>query len=461
VLKRILSLYLAGYVLVLTLVLVLGLLAITSMNRLHRATTDLYAHPFTVNNAALEAQSNILWIRDNALDMVASHDPQEIEKLLQEAAGRDKQVRERIGVVETNFLGDRERVSEIQHLLDEWRQLREREAALVKQGNRKMADAIAAGQGASLFKRLSADMDYVIDHTRQRAANFVAEANEESSVNIVRTRWLLAGLIALISVIGWIVARSTISVIRREERAAQALRQYSNQLEEANKELESFSYSIAHDLRVPLRGIDGFTRILLDEYQGQLDAEGQRLLNVVRASTRRMSQLIDDILDFTRLGRKEPGMEEVDMEASVRTAMHELAPALAGRKIDIDIARLPPASGDAAMLHQVWNRLLGNAIKFTRPKPEATIQIGGRIEGKEAVFQVADNGVGFDMQYAAKLFGVFQRLHSLEEFEGTGIGLAIVKRIIAKHGGRVWAEGKVNEGATVYFALPLKEKDHG
>lgn len=460
-LKRILSLYVASYVLVLTLVLVLGLLAITSMNRLHRVTTDLYAQPFTVNNAALEAQSNILWIRDNALDMVATDNPHEIDKLLHEAAERDRQVRERIHVVETNFLGNRERVNEIQHLLDEWRQLREREAALVKQGNRKMADSLAANQGTSLFKRLSADMDYVIGNTRQRAADFVAEANEESSVNIVRTRWLLAGLIALVSVIGWIVARRTAAVIRREEQAAQTLRQYSNRLEEANKELESFSYSIAHDLRVPLRGIDGFTRILLDEYQGQLDAEGQRLLNVVRASTRRMSQLIDDILDFTRLGRKEPGMEKVDMAASAHTAMQELAPTLAGREIRIDIARLPAVHGDAAMLHQVWIRLLGNAIKFTRPKPEAAIRIGGRIEGREAVFHMQDNGVGFDMQYAAKLFGVFQRLHSLEEFEGTGIGLAIVKRIIAKHGGRVWAEGKVNEGATVYFALPLKEENHG
>ncbi|MDD2914012.1 MAG: PAS domain-containing protein [Gallionella sp.] len=228
------------------------------------------------------------------------------------------------------------------------------------------------------------------------------------------------------------------------------------ELEAANNELEAFSYSVSHDLRTPLRAIDGFSRILLDDYTDKLDDEGKRLLNVVRNNTERMSQLIDDILRFSRIGRAEISFAEVDMFGLVRDVLDELGTLIAGRKIQINFGELPKAMGDRAMLHQVIENLLNNAIKFTGKKDEARIDIGGRIDGDRAVYSVRDNGAGFDMQYADKLFGVFQRLHAVNEFEGTGIGLAIVKRIVSRHGGRVWAEGKVNEGATIYFALPIK-----
>ena len=231
-------------------------------------------------------------------------------------------------------------------------------------------------------------------------------------------------------------------------------------LEAANKELESFSYSVSHDLRVPLRAIDGFSLMLLEDYAGKLDADGQRLLNVVRDSTKKMSQLIDDILAFSRIGRQDMAAAEVDMNALAREALEQLGPAMAGRDIKIDIAPLPPTHGDAAMLRRIWSNLLDNAVKFTKPKPNAAIEVGARTEPGETVYFVKDNGVGFDMQYVGKLFGVFQRLHGPEEFPGTGIGLALVKRIVVRHGGRVWAEGKVDEGASVYFALPAKEGDH-
>ena len=231
-------------------------------------------------------------------------------------------------------------------------------------------------------------------------------------------------------------------------------------LETANKELEEFCYSISHDLRVPLRAIDGFSQILLEDYAGKLDADGQRVLNVVRDSTKKMSQLIDDILAFSRIGRQDMAAAEVDMNALVRDALKQLEPAMAGRDIKIDIAPLPPTHGDAAMLRRVWSNLLDNAVKFTKPKPNAAIEVGARTEPGETVYFVKDNGVGFDMQYVGKLFGVFQRLHGPEEFPGTGIGLALVKRIVVRHGGRVWAEGKVDEGASVYFALPARDDDH-
>jgi PAS domain S-box-containing protein len=228
-------------------------------------------------------------------------------------------------------------------------------------------------------------------------------------------------------------------------------------LDAANKELEAFSFSVSHDLRTPLRAIDGFSQILLEDYEDKLDAEGKRLLNVVRDNTHRMGALIDDILKFSRAGRTELSFVEIDMEALAGEVYAELQSALVTGNLQLEIEAIPSAQGDRAMMRQVFANLLSNAIKFSRTRETPRIKVGFFIEGGEVVYYVRDNGVGFDMQYAGKLFGVFQRLHGVDEFEGTGIGLAIVKRVITRHGGRVWAEGKVGAGATVYFSLPHAE----
>ncbi len=226
------------------------------------------------------------------------------------------------------------------------------------------------------------------------------------------------------------------------------------QLKFANKELEAFSYSVSHDLRVPLRAIDGFSHILLDDYKDKLDEEGMRLLNVVRNNTNRMGQLIDDILKFSRTGRLEMTLSEIDMGKIAHEVSEELLSSITGAKPQFEIEPIPPVKGDKAMMRQVFVNLFSNAVKFSRTRENPKIKVGSSIEGDEIVYYVKDNGVGFDTQYADKLFVVFKRLHSEKEFEGTGIGLAIVKRIITRLGGRVWAEGKVNEGATIYFSLP-------
>lgn len=230
----------------------------------------------------------------------------------------------------------------------------------------------------------------------------------------------------------------------------------TGQLESANKELESFSYSVSHDLRTPLRAIDGFSHILLDDYGDKLDDEGKRLLGVVRDNTQKMGQLIEDILKFSRTGRVEISLAEIDMEKLAHEVFAELPAASGNSKLQLEIAHIPPVMGDRAMMRQVFVNLLSNAIKFSAHKDAAKIEVGGSVAQNEVIYFVKDNGAGFDMQYADKLFGVFQRLHGVDEFEGTGIGLAIVKRIVNRHGGRVWAEGKLNEGATIYFALPVK-----
>jgi signal transduction histidine kinase len=236
--------------------------------------------------------------------------------------------------------------------------------------------------------------------------------------------------------------------------------QRTKALEGTNAELESFSYSVSHDLRAPLRAIHGFARILLEDHNAKLDPEAQRLLGVIDQNTRRMGQLIDDLLAFSRLGRTELSTGPVDMKELTRLVADEVQRGEAGRdgSLEIRIDSLPPARGDRDLLRQVISNLLLNAAKFTRGRPSAKIEVGSQADGGQTVYYVKDNGAGFDARYADKLFGVFQRLHSTEQFDGTGVGLAIVKRIVQRHGGRVWAEGAVNQGATFYFTLPGEER---
>jgi len=231
------------------------------------------------------------------------------------------------------------------------------------------------------------------------------------------------------------------------------LREYARQLEAANKELETFSYSVSHDLRAPLRAIDGFTRILLEDYAAQLPPEAQRYLRLVCDSTQHMSQLIDDLLAFSRLGRLPLNKQPVAPTDIVHLALEDLRSEREGRQVEIRIGDLPACQADPLLLRQVFVNLLDNALKFTRGREVAVIEVGCREEEGEPVYFVQDNGVGFDMQYADKLFGVFQRLHRAEEYEGTGVGLAVVQHIIHRHGGRVWAEAEVDKGATFYFTL--------
>jgi len=225
------------------------------------------------------------------------------------------------------------------------------------------------------------------------------------------------------------------------------------ELEAANKELEAFSYSVSHDLRAPLRHISGFVN-LLKRNSTNLDEQGLRHLNAIAAASLQMGSLVDDLLSFSRMARSELCLATVKMQDLVQAARLDLKADQDGRTIEWTVSRLPEIRGDPAMLRVVVNNLLANAIKYTRPRQPARIEIGSCVDDKEYVIFVRDNGVGFDMQYAGKLFGVFQRLHHDDEFEGTGIGLANVQRIILRHGGRVWADAKEGEGATFYFSVP-------
>ncbi|HRE08706.1 MAG TPA: ATP-binding protein, partial [Opitutaceae bacterium] len=235
---------------------------------------------------------------------------------------------------------------------------------------------------------------------------------------------------------------------------SQEIQSINRQLQSANAELEAFSYSVSHDLRAPLRHIHGFVEMLTRESGAVLSEKGHRYLRTIANASREMGQLIDDLLSFSRMGRAEMHETSIDLLPLIEETRRGLEPVIGDREIHWKIAPLPRIQGDPAMLSQVFVNLLGNAVKYTRGRTPAEIEIGvGGEEDGRIIFFVRDNGAGFDPRYAGKLFGVFQRLHRADEFEGTGIGLANVRRIMTRHGGRTWAEGQVNQGATFFFTL--------
>jgi signal transduction histidine kinase len=233
-------------------------------------------------------------------------------------------------------------------------------------------------------------------------------------------------------------------------------------LQVANRELEAFAFSVSHDLRSPLRVIDGFSAQLESDYGGLLDEEGRRKLDVIRRSAQRMGHLIEDLLRLSRLGHR--GIQpliQVDMRQLVETVLAGIRAANPSLVIDVRLGDLPRAMGNVELLRQVWTNLLDNAVKYSRRRPVSIVEVEGKIQAGELRYTVTDNGAGFDPRYADKLFGVFQRLHSEAEFEGTGVGLALVQRIVSRHGGRVWAEGRPDAGATFGFSLPERGPGRG
>lgn len=227
----------------------------------------------------------------------------------------------------------------------------------------------------------------------------------------------------------------------------------TKELEVANKELESFSYSVSHDLRAPLRSVHGYMNIFSEEYASHLDDEAKRLMKIIQDNAKKMGQLIDDLLAFSRLGRKELMKAHISMTDLVNMVWDDLQKSEDHRDIKFTVSPMPVGYADSVTMRHVWENLISNAVKYTRNKPAAIIEVGCKTEGESKAYYVRDNGSGFDMRYYDKLFGVFQRLHSQEEFEGTGVGLAIVHRIISRHGGKVWAEAKPDEGATFFFTI--------
>lgn len=300
--------------------------------------------------------------------------------------------------------------------------------------------------------------------TGEPALNFEASGETPARPGVLRhwraSYFPILGLDGRPAAIGVIVVEVT-----EQKRAEEEIRRLNihlegkveertRELQAAVGELEAFSYSVSHDLRVPLRAIKAFSSMLLEDSGHRLDSDGRHYLQVIQENTQKMGHMIDDLLEFSRLGRQEMKLSSFDLGALAAEVFEELRRAEDTRAVQFKLEPLPPARGDRVMLRQVLVNLLSNAMKFTRTKDTAVVQMGGSEQEGENVYYVKDNGVGFDPQYAHKLFGVFQRLHSQEEFEGTGVGLAIVRQIVQRHGGRIWAEAKLGQEAIFFFTLP-------
>ena len=309
-------------------------------------------------------------------------------------------------------------------------------AAQLMEAIRTGTDAMTGSENALLEKRLR-----LLERARVRGLS-LQTAGGATSLALLLT--VFAGL-----------ATQTL----RTRRAEEEIRRTNAQLEDANKEMRSFSYSVAHDLRAPLRAINGFAQVLVEDCEAQLNDDGKRALSRITANAQTMGILIDDLLTLSKVSYQPLQSGKVEMTEIVRGAYQSLMEGQNGRVVECQIGDLPPAAGDPNLLRQVWMNLIANSLKFTRRCERAHIEIGGNVAGPDfATYFIRDNGAGFDMRYVDKLFGAFQRLHPPAEFEGTGIGLALVQRIVHRHGGAIWAEGKEGDGAMFAFTLPEWEE---
>ncbi len=337
-----------------------------------------------------------------------------------------------------------------------------RENAIVE-ARQRMGPVINHADAVGTRRSFMNDIAAVCDIMEKQALSSLRQGKQHlTTPTRVMAFMLPIGAVISLLILGFVVllANNEIKACKhREEELKRAnaelehrVDQRSAALQTANEDLERFSYSVSHDLRAPLRGIDGFARVLDEEHAAQLSPEGLRLIGIVRGEARRMGRLIDDLLSFSRIGRQQMKLSQIDMTALAKSVFEELVMSQS-RSIQFELNVLPPVRGDIALIRQVWVNLLSNAIKFTRDEAAPRIEVGAREQDGVLAFYVDDNGVGFDMAYAGKLFGVFQRLHAASHFEGSGVGLALAQRIIQRHGGRIWAESRVKCGATFYFTL--------
>ena len=338
------------------------------------------------------------------------------------------------------------------------------EKGMILEANLTAATLWGAARGVLAKRPLSnfiqpADMDIFYRHHKVLFETGMPQACE---IRMLRqdgkTFWARMESTVSLDEEGASVCRSVISDITDRKRAEEELAESAARLTEINRDLEDFNYSVSNDIRVPLRAIDGFSRIILKTAGERFDEETRRRFRVIIENIEKIGRIIEDLLAFSRIGRRVVSKRSLDMEETVRDVWQELLAANPGRKMTLKLGKMPAAWGDWSMIRQVYANLLENAVKFTEGRNPAVIEAGSLAGDEGSVYYVRDNGIGFDMKFHDKLFGVFKRLHTDAEFEGTGIGLSLVQRIVHRHGGKIWAEGEVDKGATFYFTLPTRQE---
>ena len=342
--------------------------------------------------------------------------------------------------------------------VDELRRLANRKMKIVKstveargKGFEQAKAQIQNGDG----KRVMDSIRVLIDKIINTEVSIYDSEAASSGNRLGSIQYMFTGALVVHAVILVVLFVTINANLTRREEAARRLQRANADVNKLNKELESFTYSVSHDLRAPLRSVNGYANVLLEDHGDVLNEDAKRTVNIIAKNGRRMGELIDDLLNFSQLGRKELAVAPISMNDMVATVIDDIREANQyNTKVRIDVRNLPNATADSSMMRQVWYNLISNALKYSGKTENPAVEIGSFLRDRDVCYYVKDNGVGFDMTYVDKLFGIFQRLHKHDEFEGTGVGLALIKRIIDKHEGNVWAEGALNKGATFYFSLP-------
>ena len=470
---------LIGFGLVLGIFLIFIVFELKAEKEQIKVIQDIYEHPLTVTQSVLKANVGIVAMHRSMKDVALSTNETELEQSIAVVNQLEKEVLFELNIVESKILGDEGRkiVSDAKTAFLKWKLIRSEVIDLMKAGKQQEAAVITKGKGADHVVLLSKKNEILWKYADGKAREFKGKAEKTSKRRF--ERFLVVIFLAVAASL-FISLFISLSISKRVEDFNKVVDRISGgdlskkievkgsdeiaqlsvnfnsmtaRLLSIHKELESFSYSVSHDLRAPLRSLDGFSKFLLRDYNDKLDERGKDFLNRIRKASQRMGELIDELLKLSRVTRSELIREPTDLSKLAYAIENELKKADPKRRVKFHIKDGLVVNGDKVLLRQVMVNLIGNAWKYTGKSTNAKIEFGATQRDGERAYFVQDNGSGFDMTYANKLFDAFQRLHSTDEFEGIGIGLAIVKRIINRHGGRVWGEGKVNEGATFYFNL--------
>lgn len=447
----------ASFAVIIGMMVLFGLFSIQQTKSLTDLTNELYEHALAVSNAVQEANSNIISMDRYMKDVALAENTAELEAAAALVAGHQTKVVLNFEIVLDRFLGDKSRIEKAYKTFSEWQLIQNEIIDLMRQGRREEASAIITGTGHEHVILMTEQMQGLIAFARGKAAHFLRQSRDQhADYKTLMYSLLLATIFAGVGI--------TVIIVRTTKKSDQALHASKErfrslaleldrvvslrtaELEAANKELEGFAHSLAHDVRAPLRAMDGFAQALLEEYVDKLGAEGRSYAERVRAGSQRMALLLDDLLELAQTARGELDRREVDLSELAR----KIAPE---RDVDFDIAPGIVAIGDEQLLEVIIVNLLDNAWKFTSKHPQAKIEFGVTNHKGKPAYYVRDDGAGFDMDYAEKLFQPFQRLHRRDEFPGTGIGLATVKRIVDRHGGEVWITAGVEQRATACFTL--------
>lgn len=443
----------AGFFLALLIIAALGVYSYLSIQQLIE-TANALSRSLRVTNLAERVLVTTIDLETGQRGFVITGDTRYLEPYKSAKQSIDSSIELLLDVTEDQP-SQHEMVKELRNWTRKKSEIVEMTVAVRRKSFDSAVSLVNSGRGKLVMDTIRS----IIADIQQHESYAFSRQSELTSGRVLREfQYSFIGLLLVPAVIIVVLFYNINRNLNIRDRTEMRLNRATTEATALNKELESFTYSVSHDLRAPLRSVNSYAEILREDYGDQLDENARKYIDVIIRNGKRMGQLVDDLLDFSRLGRREITKVKVDVDQLVRdvvAGLIEINPQAS--RAEVAIGKLGIVEGDASMLKQVWTNLLSNAFKYSSKRDSPKIEIDCREDGRDVVYCIQDNGVGFKMEYVHKLFNVFQRLHKMEEFEGTGVGLALVKRIVNRHGGRIWVEAEIDQGAKFYFSLPKRQ----